>query len=400
MDPGAAVEAGAAVAAGAARELEAVATGVATPAGSRTAQAPATASTDKVKPCGVGVAPLHPLTVAVTGSAGFIGSHVVDRLLALGHRVCGVDNLSYGLRENFEHHLGHPGFSFHKVDVRDLAGLAEATDDCDAFIHLAAFKIPRYGNALATLQVNHAGAAHVLELARRGCRKVVLASTSDVYGMSAALPFDEEGNLVLGPSTVKRWSYAVSKLFDEHLGLAYAEEYGLPVVALRFFGTYGPRHHLSWWGGPQSVFFSCCLEGKPIPIHGDGLQTRSFTFIDDLVEGIVVALLRDEADGRVLNLGSQEEVAILELARQVHHACGNEGEPRLEFVPYSSFTGQRYDDVRRRVPDCTLAAQLLGWQVRVRLAEGLALTAPWHRLSLTRRPERMREEPAALEATR
>lgn len=348
---------------------------------------------------GAAPAPAPLLTVAVTGSAGFIGSHLVDRLLALGHRVHGVDNLSFGLRENFEHHLGHPGFRFHKVDVRDEVALAEATADCDAFVHLAALKIPRYGNALATLQVNHAGAANVLELARQRCRKVVLASTSDVYGMNPELPFQEEGNLVLGPPTVKRWSYAVSKLYDEHLALAYAEEYRLPVVALRFFGSYGPRHHLSWWGGPQSVFFEHCFAKKPLPIHGDGLQTRSFTFIDDLVEGIVAALLRPEADGQVLNLGSDEEVTILELAREVHRASGVEGELQLEFIPYRSFTGKRYDDVRRRVPDCSRAAQLLGWQARVRLADGLALTAPWHRMAMTGRVSAVREPPA-VEATR
>jgi len=317
--------------------------------------------------------------VAITGAAGFIGSHLTDRLLALGHAVCGIDDLSHGSLDNLARQQDNPAFTFHRLDVRDRDGLLRATRECDLFVHLAALKIPRYGNALATLQVNQQGAANVLELAAGGRRKVVLASTSDVYGLSERLPFAEDDPLVLGPPSVRRWAYAVSKLHDEQLAFAYAEERGLPVVPLRFFGTYGPRHHLSWWGGPQSVFLTCCLQGRPLPIHGDGLQTRSFTFIDDLVTGIVAALFAPAADGQVINLGATEEVTIRELARQVHQACGGVGEPALELVPYDSFTGKRYDDVRRRVPCVARARRLLGWQAQVGLAAGLARTLPWHR---------------------
>ena len=322
------------------------------------------------------------MRIAVTGAAGFLGSHLVDRLLGLGHSVVGIDSLIYGSRANLAQQAGNRRFTFVEADVRDMPALNEACRSADVIVHLAAHKIPRYGGAIDTLLVNADGTRHVLDIARYGQRKVVFASTSDVYGKSPDLPFREDGDLVLGPSRVKRWSYAVSKLFDEHLCFAFAEEYELPVVALRFFGSYGPRHHLSWWGGPQSVFISAALRGEPITIHGDGLQTRSFTYVSDTVDGIVRATLSDAADGEVLNLGCDHEITILELARTIHGLCGAAGEPNLEFIPYESFTGKRYEDVRRRVPDCSKAQRLLGWRAHVALEAGLARTIEWHRAAL------------------
>jgi UDP-glucose 4-epimerase len=328
-----------------------------------------------------------PIKVLVTGSAGFLGSHTVDVLLEHGHTVMGVDSLIYGRPENFSHLAGHPRFSFVQADVRDIPKLTEACKGADAIIHLAAFKIPRYGGALETLLVNTDGTRNVLDIARDGGRKVVLASTSDVYGKSPDLPFEEEGNLVLGPSTVKRWAYAASKLFDEHLVLAYMEEYGFPVVPLRFFGSYGPRHHLSWWGGPQSVFITATLKGDRITIHGDGLQTRSFTYVSDTVDGIVRATEMHYANGEIVNLGATREVTIVDLARIIHELSGVGGEADLQYIPYESFTGKRYEDVMRRVPDCTKAKKLLNWQAKVDLEEGLRRTIEWHRAAMVERGE-------------
>ena len=319
------------------------------------------------------------MRIAVTGSAGFLGSHVVDRLLRLGHHVVGIDNLLYGSLRNFAHHRGDPRFRFVEADVRDMPAMVEACRGVDTLVHLAAHKIPRYGGALDTLLVNSDGTRNVLEIARDGGRKVVFASTSDVYGKSPRLPFAEDDDLVLGSSKVKRWAYATSKLFDEHLCFAYGEEYEIPVVALRFFGSYGPRHHLSWWGGPQSVFISAALRGEPLSIHGDGLQTRSFTYVSDTVDGIVRCTLSDAADGEVLNLGSDHEITILDLARTIYRLCDAPGEPNLEFVPYRAFTGKKYEDVRRRVPDCAKADSLIGWRSKVDLEDGLSRTIAWQR---------------------
>jgi UDP-glucose 4-epimerase len=316
----------------------------------------------------------------VTGCAGFLGSNLVGRLLSAGHSVVGVDNLSMGRAENIEAFRADGRFRFVLGDVTTPATLAAIDAPVEAIIHLAAFKIPRYGKAIDTLKINYAGTENALEYARRSRCKLVLASTSDVYGRNPKLPFSEtDSDSVIGSSMVPRWAYAVSKLFDEHLALAYQDAYGFPVTILRFFGSYGPNQHLSWWGGPQSVFIDCVLERKPIPIHGDGSQTRSFTYVTDTVEGIYQAIRRDAANGQIINIGSTEEVTILELARRIQRLFGAEGDTGIEFVPYESFTGKGYQDVMRRVPDVSRCKTLLGVEARVPLDEGLERTIEWQR---------------------
>lgn len=317
--------------------------------------------------------------IVVTGAAGFIGSHLCDSLLGHEYTVVGIDNLSMGNMQNIQHNLHNPRFRFFKADVRNFIELQTLCANTDVIVHLAAYKIPRYGNALDTLLINHEGAKHVLEIAKDMKCKVVLASTSDVYGKNPNLPFQEDGDLVLGPSKIKRWSYAVSKLFDEHLGFAYQEAYGFPVVVLRFFGSYGPRHHLSWWGGPQSVFISQIMRNEEVEIHGDGSQTRSFTYISDTVSGIVAAIEKQEANGEIINLGSTHEISILDLAYLIKHLVDTQEPIKLKFVPYSSFSGGKYEDVMRRVPDVSKAQKLLGFKAIVDLQEGLGITISWQR---------------------
>ena len=317
--------------------------------------------------------------ILVTGSAGFIGSHLVDRLLGAGRTVVGLDNLSMGFERNFQHNMDHGGFRFVHGDILDRDLLVKESEGARAIVHLAAMKIPRYGKALETLQVNQRGTENVLEAGVAGGARVVFASTSDVYGKNPNLPFEEESDLVMGPPTVARWAYAVSKMFDEHLAFAYADAHDVEVVALRFFGSYGPRHHLSWWGGPQSVFIQQVLEGKEISIHGDGKQTRSFTYISDTVEGVFRAVEEPEAAGQVFNLGNDDEITILELATLIHRLIRGGEEPKITFVPYESFTGKRYEDVRRRVPDAGKAKRVLGVAAKIGLEEGMARTIEWHR---------------------
>lgn len=319
-------------------------------------------------------------TVVVTGSAGFIGSNLADELLAQGYRVVGIDNLSMGRLENFQHLLSRSDFEFHHVDVRDLPALRAACRGADIIVHLAAYKIPRYGGALDTLLINSKGAENVLEIARESGSKVILASTSDVYGKNPKLPFAEGDDSVLGSSTVPRWSYSVSKLFEEHLAFAYREAYGIPVVILRLFGSYGPRQHRSWWGGPQAVFIDAVLNGREIEIHGDGLQTRSFTYVSDTVQGIIRAIECEQAIGEIFNIGSEEEISILDLAYLINRLARGAGEPRLRFVPYSGIGKIPYEDVRRRIPDLTKAKRLLGYHWQVSLRDGLLTTIEWTRV--------------------
>lgn len=318
-------------------------------------------------------------TVLVTGAAGFLGSHLCDALLSHGHNVIGVDDLSHGNRDNLAQAIKNPRFRFQLLNVADSEKLREASDGVEVFAHLAAFKIPRYGNRLQTLMVNSQGTLNILELAAEKKAKFVFTSTSDVYGRNPAVPFSETSESVLGPSTVARWAYAASKLFDEHLAMGFKEAHGVPVTILRIFGSYGPRQHLSWWGGPQSVFIDSILNDEAIPIHGDGLQTRSFTFVSDTVAGILAALESNAANNQIINIGSTHEISIVELAKLIHRLAGTDKDLRLEFVPYKKISGQDYEDVRRRIPDVSKAGNLLGFKARVSLEEGLRRTIEWQK---------------------
>jgi UDP-glucose 4-epimerase len=301
----------------------------------------------------------------VTGGAGFIGSHLCVKLLDRGFAVRCYDDLSYGSLENLKAISKSPDFAFFHNDVRDAASLDKACEGASMVIHLAARKIPRYGDALSTLLVNNDGTRNVYDAAAKNRSKVILASTSDVYGKGRP-PFKETDDLLLGRSDSRRWSYAVSKAFDEHLALAYQAEQNVDTVVLRFFGTYGPRHHRSWWGGPQSVFIDQVLKDEEMTVHGDGSQTRSFTYIDDLIGGIIAAAESEKATGEIINLGSDEEISIADLARTVSEIIRPGQKPRLKFIPYEDFGG-RYEDVERRIPDLSKAGNILDYRWTVKL---------------------------------
>jgi UDP-glucose 4-epimerase len=318
--------------------------------------------------------------VLLTGVAGFLGSNLLSKLLKENHTVVGIDNLSMGRMENIDAHMTNEKFTFLEKDILEKSTIDNLDNDFDVIIHLAAFKIPRYGNAVATLQINSKGSENMLEFAKKNKTKFVLASTSDVYGMSPDIPFKEDGNCVLGDSKVPRWAYAVSKLFDEHLALAYMEDYDFPVVLLRFFGSYGPHQHLSWWGGPQSVFIDCILNNKTIPIHGDGKQTRTFTFVEDTVAGIYAASMKPEANGEIFNIGANEEITILELAEMLNEIADETDKAPIKLIPYDEISsGRKYQDVMRRVPDTTKAERILGVKAKVSMREGLRKTYEWQK---------------------
>jgi len=314
--------------------------------------------------------------ILVTGAAGFIGSHLSELLIRKGYEVIGLDNLSYGLLRNLSSIRGLPQFEFIQGDVRDLDLLDRIGSRTDAILHLAAYKIPRYGNALETLDVNLKGTENVLRVAEKvGC-KVVFASTSDVYGKNPNLPYSESSDFYMGSPQIQRWSYAISKILGEHLCFAYSKERGVRMTILRYFGSYGPRQNLTWWGGPQSIFIDCAFKNEPMPIHGDGLQTRSFTYIQDTAEGTLRAMESEDAIGKVINIGNTEEITILDLGKKIWKLIRGAEAPKIDLVPYRQFPG-RYEDVRRRVPDIRRSMEMLGFCPKTSLSEGLPPTIEW-----------------------
>jgi len=314
----------------------------------------------------------------VTGGAGFIGSHLTDSLLGRGWEVVSVDDLSKGRPEVIEHNLAREEFEFVEMDCRDGERLGRLGEGADVVVHLAATKIPRDGNRLGNVITNLEGGRSALDAARRNGARYVLASTSDVYGNRPDLPFTEDGICVTGPSTVSRWAYGIGKLADEHMAFGYAEEYGLPVTILRFFGSYGERQYLNWWGGPQGVFLEAISQGKPMTVHGDGSQTRCFTHIDDMTEATARAVER-QVDGEIINIGNDEEVSIKQLAELMHRVSGVGGEPNIELVPYENVAAGAYQDVQRRKPDLTKQREILGFTPQVDLETGITRLWEWYR---------------------
>jgi UDP-glucose 4-epimerase len=319
----------------------------------------------------------YPNRIGITGGAGFIGSHLCERLLDEGREVVTVDNLSHGDLANLSTFIGNPNFRFHQLDCRDARQLRRAFAGCDAVAHLAADKIPRYGGALRTLEGNVEGAHAACDVALALDVPLIITSTSDVYG-NATAPFNEDDNVVLGPSTTRRWAYAVSKLYDEHIALANAEERGLRTTILRLFNVYGTRNHPSWWGGPVTAFTEALLAGELMELHGDGRQVRSLTYVTDTVDGFVRALDTPAAYGEILNIGGDEPITMVKLAGMVQEELGMTGPLRTKLLPYEKIGG-RYQDVRCRIPDTEKAARILGFTATVGLDEGLRESIAWHR---------------------
>ncbi|MDP8236339.1 MAG: GDP-mannose 4,6-dehydratase [Candidatus Erginobacter occultus] len=313
--------------------------------------------------------------ILITGVAGMIGSHLLDSLLeSRNYRVIGLDNLSFGKLKNITLRRNDPDFRFVEGDVLDSGLVRELCRDVKTVVHLAAVKkIGESEFRLPTLLVNTRGTENVLEAARSTGARVIFASTSDVYGMSPDLPFRENGDLLLGPSMIKRWSYAVSKLYAEQLAFGYHQQYGLPVVVLRYFGGFSPRSSFQWSGGHIPIFVRAILRDREVIIHGDGSQTRSMAYVDDLVRGTVLAMEEPEAVGQIINLGNTEEVSVLETARLIHRIAATGKELKIRFIPFSEVFGQ-YKDISRRRPDLSRAQELLGYQPRVSFEDALRLT--------------------------
>ena len=318
------------------------------------------------------------MNIIITGVAGFIGSNLSRVLLERGHNVIGIDNLSYGLERNIENFKDHPNFKFVLGDIANPLILKDYHSDI--IIHLASQKIPRYTNALRTLDENYLMLRNIIQKCIYDKSKIIFASTSDVYGKNPNVPFSEESALVLGSTTIKRWAYASSKIYGEQYIIANSEEYGIKYTIGRFFGSYGPNHNLTWWGGPQSGFITKAFNNEEIEIHGDGSQTRTFTFIEDTVEALVKFVEDPKSDNEIFNTGSnpQEEISILDLGKLIWKLVnGEDSEPKFKFIPYSSFG--KYEDVMRRVPDISKLKKFFNFKPKWTLEDGLKKTIEWQR---------------------
>lgn len=313
----------------------------------------------------------------VTGAAGFVGSHLCTSLLEQGNEVWGLDDLSTGKIENVEHLKDNPRFSFTIGCISNEDLLSELINKIDIIYHLAAVVgVKRYvEDPVNVIDVNICYTSRLLALAWKYGKKVVFTSTSEVYGKSEKIPFREDGVRVYGPSTTDRWCYAISKTADEHLCFGYAKR-GLPVVILRYFNAYGPRATSSAYGGVATRFINQALAGKPLTVHGDGSQTRCFTYIDDIIKGTIEAGRRAAAEGKIINLGNRREIPILELAKKVLEVSGVNGE--IIFQSYEDFYGLSYEDIPRRCPDLSVAEQLLDYSPKISLEDGINKTLQWY----------------------
>lgn len=319
--------------------------------------------------------------ILITGCAGFIGSNLAETLLSRNYSVVGLDDFCVGCEENMTEFRQHPCFTFHKGDARDVETVTRLAKGMDWIVHLAAFKIPLYESALKTLEINTKGTEACLKAAREVEAKVLFASSSDVYGKNQKMPFTEEEDLVIGSPLVKRWSYAASKIFDEQLCFAYIEEYGVPVVILRYFNSYGPRQPWRTDGkircGPQSLFIEAVLRSKEMIIYGDGSQKRCFTYIDDAVRGTILAMESEKSCGQIFNIGNDKtEISILDLARLIKRLSGTSGELKVRFVSHKEHFG-KFEDVERRIPNLTKARTILGYEPEIGNEEGHLKTIQW-----------------------
>ncbi len=320
------------------------------------------------------------MRVLITGGAGFVGSHLSEALLDRGDEVSVLDNLSTGSIDNIQHLKAHPKFRYTIDTVTNEPLLAELIDASDVVVHLAAaVGVKLIVEApVHTIETNVHGTEVVLKHANKKKKLVVIASTSEVYGKSVDVPFREDADLVLGPTPKHRWAYACSKLIDEFLALAYWKERKLPVIVVRLFNTVGPRQS-GQYGMVIPNFVRQALSGQPITVFGDGSQSRSFTYVGDVVKAMVALIGEPKAVGQVFNIGNGNEITIGQLARRIKQITGSQS-PIVE-IPYDQAYEAGFEDMPRRVPDIAKIQNLVGYRPTVELDEILTRVIEYFRQS-------------------
>ena len=308
----------------------------------------------------------------VTGGAGFIGSHLAERLVRDGNEVLVVDNLSTGSLKNISAIEGKPGFEFVKGDICDAKLIRTLVKRCDAIFHLAAAVGVQLiaDDPVLTIETNIAGTQAVLEAANKFKCKIFMASSSEIYGKNESAPFSEDDDIVLGSTSMPRWAYACSKAVDEFLGFAFHQEYGLDVVIGRFFNTIGPRQ-TGRYGMVVPRFVQSALKNEPMRIYGTGRQSRCFCYVEDVVDAVIRLMNCKQAMGKVFNIGSDEEITIEALADKIIEMSGSKS--KKEFVPYEVAYGRPIEDMMRRVPCLKRIKDAIGWKPRVTLQEALQI---------------------------
>lgn len=314
--------------------------------------------------------------ILITGGAGFVGSHLAEVMLSNGHSVVVLDNLSSGNVSNLDGIRSNPRFQFVPEDVNCRSVVAELVDRADIVCHLAAtvgvFNI--IASPVATIENNIGGTETILKIAAKKKKRVLITSTSEVYGKSTAVPFREDGDLTFGASTKSRWSYACSKVIDEFLALAYWREYKVPTVVARLFNVIGPRQ-TGRYGMVVPRFIQQGLQQQPITVYGSGNQSRCFTYVLDAAEYLTRLALTENAVGDVYNVGNPLEISILDLAHRVNHITGSPA--GIEFIPYDKAYEEGFEDMERRVPDISKIKALTNYEPRYSLDQALHLTRDW-----------------------
>src|SRR4030067_1217683 len=323
------------------------------------------------------------MRVLITGGAGFIGSHLCEKLLRNGCQVDVIDDLSTGNINNLKNCIGNRDFNFINDSVLNEKIMYTLIDRCEIIYHLAAAVGVKLivEQPVRTIETNIRGTEVVLDIARKYGRRVLLASTSEVYGKNAKVPFKEDDDCLLGPTTFSRWSYACSKAIDEFLGLAYYRQFGLPVIIVRLFNTVGERQ-TGQYGMVIPRFVKAALLGEPLMVYGDGKQSRCFTYVQDVINGLIALVNDPRSYGNVYNIGSMEEISVETLAIKIKEMTGSSSE--IKYIPYEEAYGQALDDMMRRVPSIEKIQRQGGYKKQHSLDETLGVIIDYFRKELNK----------------